>query len=690
MQDSSTNSNDFLIRITSVVEANISDEQFGVSELAREMNMSRSNLLRKVNKLTKLSVSQFIRQVRLRKAMEMLRQTAFNVSEISHRAGFGSTSYFIKCFREYYGYPPGEVGKRNEEEKSQTTASAIQKGGVTAKRIFFILGSLGVLVIIVIGLLTYYTAHSSKSNPIEKSIAVLPFKNDSSDSTNLYLINGLMESTLSNLQKIKDLRVISRTSTEKYRKATKSIPEMAEELNVNYFVEGSGQKIGDQLLLNIQLIDAQSDRHLWSRQYRREAKDIFELQQEVAKNIAEEVRAIITPDEKMRIEKMPTGDLEAYDLFLKGRDLLHQGGHENLLKAIEYFKKAVERDEEFALAYADGAIAYYYLDIFQTEKKYLNKISSYADKALLYDSKQAESLMAKALVYMQKKEYDLALPYLEKALEYNPNAVTVINFLSDFYANYKPNTTKYLEYALKGVRLDIASHDSTTASYTYLHLGNALVQTGFLEEAIRYIDKSIACYPENPYSKYVRAWILLARNRDYETTRDLLIEELEKDTTRLDILQDVGKIHYLMGDYDSAWHYYKKFIERRESLKLDIYKYENLKIAIIMAHLGMKEKSEEYIKIFKEFADNDRSIYKHAFLAGYCAYMGETEKAIEHLKAFSKEDNFQYWILLMNDDPIMEPIKRHPEYKRVMNDIEARFWARHKELRKTLEDQELI
>ena len=106
----------------------------------------------------------------------------------------------------------------------------------------------------------------------KKSIAVLPFINDSNDSTNVYIINGLMESTLNNLQKIKELRVISRTSVEKYRNNPKTIPEIARELNVHYLIEGSGQKIGDQILLNIQLIEAPSDKHLWSEQYNRRCR----------------------------------------------------------------------------------------------------------------------------------------------------------------------------------------------------------------------------------------------------------------------------------------------------------------------------------------------------------------------------------------------------------------------------------
>jgi len=111
MSDSHTIGNDFLTKASEIIEENISDEQFGVSELAQAMNMSRSNLLRKTKKLTKLSVSQFIRQIRLQHAMELMKQQSYTVSEVSFKVGFSSTSYFIKCFREYYGHPPGEIGK---------------------------------------------------------------------------------------------------------------------------------------------------------------------------------------------------------------------------------------------------------------------------------------------------------------------------------------------------------------------------------------------------------------------------------------------------------------------------------------------------------------------------------------------------------------------------------------------------
>ena len=686
MQDSRTKENDFLNRITEIITENISNERFGVSELAGEIGMSRSNLLRKVKKLTKLSVSQFIRQVRLKTAMEMLRQTSLNVSEVSYKIGFGSTSYFIKCFHDFYGYPPGEVGNRDPDE-----SNSIQTGRARKKRIIVILGTTILIVLLAIVLFILFKPASSRQDDLEKSIAVLPFINDSNDSTNVYIINGLMESILNNLQKIEDLRVISRTSVEKYRNTTKTIPEIARELNVNYIVEGSGQKIGDQILLNIQMIEAPDDNHLWGEQYNREAKDIFKLQKEVAKIIANKIQAIITPEEEERINKAPTDDLVAYDYFLKGLDQLHKGSREGLDEAIINFKKAIEHDSEFARAYAGIGIAYFFLDAFQAEKKYSDQINNYADKALLFDSKLPQSLIAKALFYINNAEYEMAVSYLEKALEYNPNSALVINILSDFYTSYIPDTEKYLEYALLGIRLDIAANDSATASFIYLHVSNALIQSGFINEAEMFINKSLEYNPENLFSEYVKAFILFARNKDLQQTKELLIEALNKDSTRLDIMQEVGKICYYLRDYKSAYHYYKRFIESKEAQSLDIYRGENAKIGVVLSKMGLKEESEKYFKEYKDYAESDKSIYKHLSLGAYYSYMGDTINAIEHLELFSQQTNYHYWIILfLKIDPLIDNIKDLPEFNKILTDLEIKFWRRHKRIKASLKEKNLL
>lgn len=684
MPDFSPSSRDFLQQVRSIIELNLANESFGVSELADALHMSRSNLLRKVKKETNLSVSQLINQVRLTRAMELLRTSTLNVSEVAHAVGFGSTSYFIKCFREYYGYPPGEALKHAAEEPLPVHPVP----GIRARGRWMAIAAAGAVLTVAVYL---YSVLSSGLGAPEKSIAVLPFKNESNDSTNVYLINGLMESTLGHLQKIKELRVISRTSSEKYRNTNKSSPEVGRELNVRYFVEGSGQKIGNQILLTIQLIDAASDRHLWSRQYRREATDIFALQEEVARNIADEIKVFITPDEERRIIKRPTENLIAYDLYLKGKDAGAAGGGAALENAIEYFKQAVAEDPQFALAYAEAALAYYYLDIFRSDKKHQQEIDEYADKAMLFDSKLGESLVAKAVAYMSKREFDSVVPYLEKALEYNPNSAAVIGFLSDFYAMYSPNTAKYLEYALMGVQLNIAALDSVTASYTYLRLGNALIQNGFVNEALHYVDKSLEYNPNNPYSRYVRAFILFAKTRDAGHTRDLLIAEYVKDSSRFDILQDIAKVSYYMRDNAAAYRYYKQFVDYRESRKLDVYQFENLRIAYVYAKAGDKQKAEELTRSFKEFTDRDPSIYKNLALSGYYTYLGDQSRAVEHMKLFAKEDNVQYWVILfLEDDPSMESIIDNPEFIKYFNDAKNRFWTMHKALKRVLEEKGLI
>ena len=548
-----------------------------------------------------------------------------------------------------------------------------------------------VIAVLIVLNLTGRQNRQQESSELEKSIAVLPFKNESSDSSNLYFVNGLLESTLNNLQKIKDLRVISRSSVEKYRNTDKTIPEIAEELNVSYFIEGSGQKVGDQVLLNIQLIEASGDRHLWAEQYNRKIVDIFALQNEVATKIAGAIEAIVTPAELEQIEKKPTENLLAYDYYLQALDPFYSRTNEGLQQAIGLFEKAIEQDPEFALAYAYIAMSYYLLEIFQIEKQYTEKINSYADKALLFDSKSAESLIAKAFYYIQTKEYQLALPHLEKALQYNPNSSLAVQMLADFHFRLIPNSGKYLEYALKGVQLDVAANDSVTQSYLYLNLSNAFIQNGFVDEAIMYINKSLNQNPENYYAPYLKELIMYAKEPSIERTKQSLLKKWKKDTTRLDILQEVAKFYFYEENYDSAFYFYKIFITAKEENGLDIYPEENIRIGKVYEKMGLDEQSMNFYQAYAEYCENDQSIYKSASLAVKFANEGEIDLAIEQFNVFAMQDNFQYWMLVfLKMDPLINPLKDNAEFDNVMQKIENRFWENHARLKESLEEERLI
>lgn len=687
MSDNPNNRENFLSQATSIIVENASNEQFGVSELAEEMNMSRSNLLRKIKAATDLSASVFIRQVRLEIGMDLLKEGVHTVSEVSYQVGFGSASYFIKCFREQYGFPPGEVGKQEQKLEIPNVA---QKN--SDRKIFkpVVLVSLLALALVSIFMVSQWPFGNSQVEPLEKSIAVLPFKNESNDSLNLYFVNGLMESTLNNLQKIKDLRVISRSSVEKYRNSNKSLSEIADELQVSYFVSGSGQKVGDQILLNIQLIEAAGDRQLWAEQYNRQAVDIFDLQNEVAFKIAAGIEAIVTPTELEQIEKQPTDNLLAYDYFLQGLDPFLSRTDEGLNKAVGLFKKAILEDPEFSLAYADIAISYYLLDMFQAEKQYTEEINSYADKALLFDSKSAESLCAKAFYYVQTKEFTLAEPYLKKALEYNPNSALAVQMLADFYFRMVPDTEKYLEYALKGVQLQVGASDSVTQSYSYLQLSNALISAGFKDEALTYINKSLDFDPSNYYSPHLKALILYAQDGNIKRTQQLLIEEWEKNPERLDILQEIGKFYFVDEDYDSAYYYFQKFAEAREAAGLAIFISENAKIGTVYEKVGRKKEAEQFFTSFSDFCEQDQSIYRSIFMAIKYTHEGKLDEAMEQLKLFSNEDDYLYWFVHIGEDPMLQPLKSHPDFEKTMQKIKDKFWQKQKRLKETLSDERLI
>src|SRR5690606_3470910 len=141
-----------------------------------------------------------------------------------------------------------------------------------------------------------------------------------------------------------------------------------------------------------------------------------------------------------------------------------------------------------------------------------------------------------------QKEYALAVPYLEKALEYNANHGLVVHFLTEFYSIHLSDVSRYLEYAFKGVQIDGTSSDSATASFKHFHLSNALIQAGFIDEALLEMNRSLAYNPNAPFAGTLKPYILFAKNKDLDATRQGLVKELAKDTMRVDVLQEVGRI----------------------------------------------------------------------------------------------------------------------------------------------------
>jgi TolB-like protein/AraC-like DNA-binding protein/Tfp pilus assembly protein PilF len=689
MSNTPSSQSSFLQRLVSMIEENLADENFGVSELADSIGMSRSNLLRKVKQETNESVSVFIRNERLKKAQAFLKAGDFTVSEVSFKVGFSSTSYFTKCFKEYFGYTPGEAV--NQIESQEEDEEIVLENKTDNKKRNIAIALVSVLALVLALFILISSEDEKIHDDLSKTLAVLPFKNDSPDSNNVYFMNGLMEAILDDFQKIEDLKVTSRTSVEKYRTASLTIPELSTELNVNYIVEGSGQKIGDEIILTIQLIEAQTDKHLWSKRYQRELKDIFELQSDVAKSIANEINAIITPEENQRIDKIPTNNLVAYDYFLRGTVLLNDETGNGLDESIEQFKKAIQEDSDFAGAYAHIAIAYYYIDLFRAEKKHAEGLKKYADKAILLDPELGESLIASGMYHMQQENYEQAIIAFEKVLKYYPNKTWIHNFLSNIYAFILPDSEKYLLHALKGIESAVEKSDSTNASYTYLHLSNALIQSGFIDEANNYAKKSLALNPNNHYTQYLKVYLNLASDFDLKRARVEIIKVLEQDSSKIDVIQEIAKVCYTMNDYKQAWKYYEKMLQIKDQLELKLYESEDLKIGFVLNKLGDAERSKQFYDQFLKYAENNQSIYQALNLASYYAAIGETDKAMTYFKEFAKNESFQYWfVLFLETDPILGQMKGHPDFKTTADLIKQKFWQKHEETEKMLEEKGIL
>jgi len=404
-------------KLTEIIHANLHKENFGISGLALAAGMSRSTLHRKLSIYLNKSASQFIREIRLQKAMEMLQHDEATASEISYQVGFNSPTYFNTCFHQYFGFPPGEVKKRNLAETVQNNEKIAEEPDTGKQEpalagqkqpIRRVLLSRGIslyrsAVVIILAFLFYFVYISYIKEAIyfndnrlkahEKSIAVLPFKNLSYNSENNYFADGVMEDILNCLFRIKELRVISRTTAEYYHKKSMATPDIARELGVNFILQGTVQQCKGKVRITVQLIDARLDKHIWSEMYDRELADIFIIQSSIAKQIADELQTVLTSNEIEYIEKIHTKNPEAYSLYLKGRFFWNKRTENGLKKSVEYFEMALVADPDYALAYAGLADAYFIL----ARRGWLPRIEGYAKskdsvlRALKLDQNLAEA-----------------------------------------------------------------------------------------------------------------------------------------------------------------------------------------------------------------------------------------------------------------------------------------------------------
>jgi len=339
-------------------------------------------------------------------------------------------------------------------------------------------------------------AAQSASTIPEKSIAVLPFENRSEDTANAYFADGIQDEILTRLSKIADLKVISRTSTQHYKSAPENLAEIAKQLGVAHILEGSVQKSGDAVRVNVQLIRAANDSHLWADTFDRKLTDIFSVETEVAKTIADQLRAKLTGEEEQVIAAKPTDNPEAYDAYLRGLaySLKSATTPANSLGAQKYLREAVRLDPKFALSWAllSHVDARGYLTTaLQPTVALREEARQAAETALSLQPNLSEALVAKGYYYYAcLKDYDTAVRYFEQARQLLPNSSRIPESLA-YLERRRGLWDRSESYFNEAERLDPRNVNLLTQ-----HAGSYIILRRF-PEALRKLDQVLDITPED-------------------------------------------------------------------------------------------------------------------------------------------------------------------------------------------------
>ena len=704
--------NEFVKRLSDIVEANLADEKFGVEDLVREMGISHISLHRKLKTISNQTISQVIREIRLKKAKELLLNEDLTVSEISYRVGFGSPTYFNKCFHEYFGYPPGE--SKNQELISKTIEIPENTILKNTRRTPILIGLIISLIIIIsLTILLFQRGSFSKSvNTKEKSIALLPFKSLSNDPEKQYIADGVMDDILLHLSKIKDLRVISRTSVEQYRKTDKTAKTIGNELDVAYLLEGSFLKEGEKSRLILQLIRTSDESHAWVNEYDRQWKDILSVQSEVTETIAGELKAVITPDEKQLIRKVSTTNLTAYDFYQRGKDeyarieynhyrtaiMSRYGRNEKnndkagFVKAQNLYHKALACDSTFAQAYTGLAWILWDKNFEKTTyfTNFTDSVLILANRALYYDNQLAEAYCIRGCCYMIGGNIEQATKEFDKAIKLNPN---------DWEAYYQKGTIShgifedyteafgyYLEASVRNRGKDLPGILS--------ELGNAYLDAGFTDHAKQYYQESY--FLDGDSAGYFNSLAFIeACKANFE---DALILGKKAYAIDSNYVYSLALYCSFLGRDKELCDYYEKFIELENKSEFIPINYSH-RIGYYYSKLGKLKEAEYYFNLqikynlenikFSRYLASAKAVYYDQ--AAVYAVLGDKAKAFENLDELNKKKSFGlWWIVFLKYDPLFASIRQEPRFQQIIKEVEFKYQAEHERVRKWLEEQKML
>ena len=496
----------------------------------------------------------------------------------------------------------GKLKGTNKKSSTKTWLSLLATIVALAFATFFILN---------------YTKDKKEYAEKDKSVVVLPFENYTDDHENEGLINGITEEITTQLAKISDIKVIGRTSAVLYKKSKKPLDEIAELLGVSAYLEGSVQKVGNKVRITAQLIDAKTQEHIWADSYVRDLHDIFSMQSEVAEQIASKLHVKLTEEQKDRINKSPTTNIEAYRFYRKGRSFWDKRTKESFDSAEANYKHAIDLDPDYALAYSGLADLYIYNQKGLSQLEAIPIARDYANKALSLDSTLSEALTTIGFI-QSAFDYDWvnAKKTLEKAIAINSNYPTAHLFYGNLLQYSGESTEKGIAEIKKALALDPLS-----ANVNYV-LGRNLYYGGKYDLAYEELRKTLVLEPNFALAKGNLAYVLLALKK-YPEAFDLIKQLDSSKTSKIRYCSEtvLSYAYAASGNIDLAKSALKKSIEEAP----------------------------------------DQSPF---FLAQVNGVLNNNREALDRLvQAYNSRD---IWMYCLNADPTFDPIRNEPGFKELM------------------------
>jgi len=621
-------------KLTAEIESNLNNDQFGVDSLAQSVGMSRSSLHRKLQKAVGISTSQFIREYRLKRALQILSQEDITASEAAYRVGFSSATYFSTCFHRFYGYTPGEVKSReiNDIEKPiQYDSAAIEKKTSKKRTLWLALAAMAILTTS----FYYYNASFKERKALEtgkieandKSIAVLPFKNLTGKPDLEYVSDGMTDAVISRLTKISAIdQVIPFTSTLSYKETGLTINEIATELDVQNLLQGNLQISGNQIKINLQLIDANSNEHLWSEEFVREWKsdEIFKLQTELVEGISKHMNATIAESELADIQAIPTKNKQAYSYLLQAEFQRNKSNEQSYSNAITLYEKAIAVDSNFVEAYTGLATVWSFGGL----------VWGIFDERVAW--KNAKILLEKALeIGPANKEVEEELYTGYFYFDWNFKAVEPYyqKILKDSFFNNTPAINA--DYAIKTGRYQNAIAAMNELILTDASIGvlfffkaEALMFTGKTDEALEVLNSTYSLHNDN--------WFYL---------------------------RESTKLYFYLGEYEKSRIGLNKLL-------IQFPDYPPLLMWLNAIYAQRDGNSEATAKYLKELLDkyNDGSSGSPAwFLAMYYCTVKEYEIAFDWLqKSYDRHEVEMTWL---REEPLLAPIRNDSRYKELYEKV---------------------